>query len=364
MSQIRRGVLPLIAILAVACSSSTPSTSPPASGASATDGASSGPSGGTPRPDRSLKPGKSPKPGRSAAPSGVPATLEPTLEPTQPPVETAPPASPVALPSDLVGSDGRVTILLLGSDAREGVIGERTDTIMVVTIDPATGEVATVSLPRDTEEFPYAPGRTYGPKINGLYETYRSGGADRERAFKKVTEAMAYGFDIEIDHWAVITFTGFKNLIDRIGGIDVTLAEPFIDTSAHVGKNGLHLKAGEVHLDGTHALALARSRHTTNDYDRSRRQQMIVAATASKVREMGADAILPLAQTVLDHVTTDIPISDALPLLALAQQTNLSHRKSIVLGPSKFAGAGPELYSIVMRTAVVRDFFDHIMGGG
>lgn len=366
MSTHSRGLIAVLAILVLGCSSSTP-TSSPSGGPTAAAPSQAGTSGGG---GATAGPGKTPKPGKSPRASSAPSTDSPaTSEPIATPAPTAtaqPPATstPITFSSDLVGSDGRFTILLLGSDARQGLIGERTDTMMVVTIDPATGDLAMVSLPRDTQEFPMAPGRTYGPKINGLYETYLSGGATPDRAYKKVKEALAYGFGIEIDHWAVVNFVGFRHLIDHIGGIDVTLKEPFVDPTSHISRKGLVLHAGKNHLDGKHALAYARSRHTSNDYERSRRQQQVIATVVEKVRAMGSDAIVPLAQFVLGHVHTDISLSDAPSLLALAQLAELGHRKSTVLGPSKFAGPGPEIYSIVMKMDVVRAFFDHLMGGG
>ena len=68
-----------------------------------------------------------------------------------------------------MGSDGRFTVLLLGSDYREGIVGERTDAIIVATLDPASGKVAMVSLPRDTINIPTAPGEAYAERINTLY---------------------------------------------------------------------------------------------------------------------------------------------------------------------------------------------------
>ena len=83
----------------------------------------------------------------------------PTPTPTRPPVTVA----------DLLGKDGRLTVLLLGSDKRKRIVGERTDAIIVASVDPKSGKVAMVSLPRDTVNVPTAPGRVYAERINALF---------------------------------------------------------------------------------------------------------------------------------------------------------------------------------------------------
>ena len=198
------------------------------------------------------------------------ATPEPTPEPIQ--------------VSDLVGEDGRFTVLLLGSDHRKGIAGERTDAIIVATMDPILGKVTMVSLPRDTVNVPIAPGQAYSDKINTLYFDLLGSGGKRKVALGKLRERLSYAFDTEIDRAALVDFDGLTRLIDSIGGVDVRLKEALVDPSMHIGEKGLRLKAGRQHLDGKEALAYSRSRHTTTDYDRARRQQQVISAAAAKVR--------------------------------------------------------------------------------
>jgi LCP family protein required for cell wall assembly len=264
--------------------------------------------------------------------------------------------------AELAGSDGRLTLLLLGSDARGNVVGERTDTIMVATIDPTTGRVAMASLPRDTVAVPIADGEVYSPRINGLLQSFELGGASRKEALRRTVRAMEHAFDTQIDGYVVIGFTGVRRLVDAIGGVDVFLDRPLFDPSMHVGKKGLKLKAGINHLDGNKALAFARTRHTDSDYQRAARQQQLIMATMSKVLENGADALPELARMALNHVETDLPI-DALPvLLELAQRARIRTYKSFVLGPVTYAGAGSELYTIEMKLDTVRRMFDRFFG--
>ena len=262
-------------------------------------------------------------------------------------------------------------MLVLGSDARGHLSGERTDTIMIVTIDPTTGKVWMVSLPRDTENVPIGPGLVYGPKVTGLFQDFRlSHGANRTQQFQDMVKAISYAFGgIQIDRYALAHFTSVVSLINGLGGIDVTLKKPFVDKShptSHIVKGGLRLKAGVNHLDGIHTLAFCRSRDTTSDYDRARRQQVVISVTVQKVLGMGADALPALAQTVLGDpgIETNLTVNDAPTLYALAQRAKLASFHSVVLGPSQYeSGGGPPTYATFMNVTAVRALFARIFAG-
>ncbi len=246
--------------------------------------------------------------------TGKAATKVPPPTPTPEPTR-----EPLAV-TDLLGDDGRFTVLLLGSDLRKGIVGERTDAIIVATIDPGSGKVAMVSLPRDTVNVPIAPGEAYAERINTLYFDLQQSTGKRKAALEEMRAALAYSFGTEIDHVALVDFDGLVKLIDSIGGIDVTLDEPISDPTMHLGDKGLKLKAGLQHLDGKEALAYARSRHTSSDYDRSRRQQQVIAAAAEKVRSQGLGALPALVELVRKKTLTDIPMLAAPALLELGVQ--------------------------------------------
>jgi LCP family protein required for cell wall assembly len=290
------------------------------------------------------KTGKTGKGGKTAK------VEKPKPTPTKPPLKIA----------DLVGSDGRLTVLILGSDARDNVIGQRTDTIIVVTIDPGTGRVAMVSLPRDTVNVPIAPGKAYQGRINSLFWEYERSTGKAKTALKKTKNALAYAFDTEIDYYALVEFTGLVRLINSIGGIDVTLDEALIDPTMHLGKRGLRLKAGERHLDGKKALAFSRSRHSDSDYDRSRRQQQVLAATAARIRARGITALPALVELVREKVVTDMPVRAAPALLELAGTAKLGSPKSVVLAPGRWARQLPGSYTITPRVLEVQTMFDRV----
>jgi LCP family protein required for cell wall assembly len=286
-----------------------------------------------------------------ARPAKTPSRAQqPTPEPTKPPLEV----------TDLLGTDGRLTVLILGSDAREGVVGSRTDTIIVASIDPGSGKVAMVSLPRDTVNVPIAPGNAYTGRINGLFgEFERATGKTRE-ALKKMKEALAYAFDIEIDYYAMVEFDGLIRLVNGIGGVAVTLDEPLIDSSMRLGSKGLKLKAGKRVLDGKTALAFSRSRHSDSDYERASRQQQVIAAAAEKVRSRGLGALPALVELVSRKSATDIPLRAAPALFGLAMQAKLASPKSIVLAPGRWARELPGTYTITPRVLEVQKMFDRV----
>jgi polyisoprenyl-teichoic acid--peptidoglycan teichoic acid transferase len=358
-TDLRRGLLVgVLAFLTVACSTATPTASPSAlaSPPAPTPGApaGSGPTGA----NATAEPGTTAEPGASQEP----ATAAPTTQTSATPGEPSPAETPIAGLDQLVGTDGRFTMLLLGSDARAGLGGERTDTIMIATIDPANGKVAFVSLPRDTDQVPIGPGQTYGPKINGLFQQYHVNSGNRKSAYRSMVKALEYTFGIEIDRYALLHFDGLVSIIDQMGGIDVRLAQPFDDATSHVSKRGLHLHMGRNHLDGRYALAFSRSRHTTSDYDRARRQQLVIATAVTKVLGMGIGELAGLAPAAFSKIETDLKIGDAPALFGLAQKARLEKYRSAVLGPRTYAteSAG---FSNQLKLGVVRALFHRIFGG-
>lgn len=280
----------------------------------------------------------------------------PTPRPTPTPEPTR---APLAV-SDLLGDDGRFTALLLGSDLRKGIVGERTDAIIIATIDPASGKVAMVSLPRDTVNMPIAPGEAYADRINTLYFDLQTRTGKRKAALGQLREALAYAFDTEIDHVALVDFGGLVKLIDSIGGVEVTLEEPINDPSMHLDDKGLRLKAGRQRLDGKEALAYTRSRHTDSDYDRSRRQQQVIAAAAEQAREQGVAALPALVELVRKKMVTDIPMAAAPALLELALGAELANVRSVVLEPVRWARTVPGTYVISPRVIEIQKLFDRI----
>ena len=183
------------------------------------------------------------------------------------------------------------TVLLLGSDARadDPDMGARTDTIILVRIDPTKNRISMVSIPRDTRIEIEGQGFQ---KFNAAYTFGGPSGTIAE--VKKLT-------GVDIDHYAEINFEGLVGLVDAIGGIDVVVDEVIDDEDA-----GGHIDAGEQHLDGEHALILARSRaYVDGDYSRQANQRKVIMAIINKGLTAPATELSGLIKASTKFLKTD-----------------------------------------------------------
>ncbi len=192
--------------------------------------------------------------------------------------------------------DGQMNILVAGKN------GGLVDTMIYANINSVTRKITLVSLPRDL----YYNNR----KINSYYALY---GMDE---MKRVLSTIS-GY--QIDKYILIDMYAFIDVIDLIGGIDVHLDDPVIDPTYRTLDNGvwstLYYRAGDYHLSGKQALRLARTRHTSSDFARAERQQMIIKAVQTKARAFGfgdADRLSGMAKTVLEKTETDINLAEAI----------------------------------------------------
>ena len=198
-----------------------------------------------------------------------------------------------------------INILLLGYGGQENDAPFLTDTIMALRLDPASGRVAMISIPRDLyvsiPAWPSGSGITEKEKINAAFEVgtdeshfvqndlkkpdYRGrdgGGHLAEDTVGKVT-------GLHFDRYAAVDFKAFRQVVDALGGVDVCLTTPLDDYNypAYGGgliRGGIHFPAGCQHVNGEQALRLARSREAvqpeqSSDFGRARRQQQIGRAS-------------------------------------------------------------------------------------
>jgi len=263
-----------------------------------------------------------------------PIAPSPSPEPTESPLPSPSPSPPGADP--LLGSDGRFTVLLLGSDYRPAHPGNRTDAIIVVSVEPTSGKTAAFSVPRDTVEFPLPGGGVYTPKVNALYQHLQATTGRGGTAMKQV---VGEAFGIDVDWYVLVGFPGVRQLVDAIGGVDVTLERAYYDPYYWVTskKQGWGLPAGTSHLDGTNALIFARSRKGDNDFERARRQQLLVMATVDKVRSLGPGVLPKLLAIAAKTVQTDLPLDQAPRLFEVVAAADLGSAERVVFGPRTYA---------------------------
>jgi LCP family protein required for cell wall assembly len=257
------------------------------------------------------------RPTATAAPTPTQALAVVTA--TNNPVATASPTPELVGPPVWDG-EGRVNLLLMGIDQRGDRQGHwRTDTMIIVTIDPDEETVGMISVPRDL----WVPiwGYDIENRINtahyyGSYYGYPGGGPALAR------DTVSYNLGIPIHHYVRINFTAFEKLIDEIGGIDVYVERTINDASypdENYGYDPFYLPAGQHHLDGATALKFARSRHGTGDFDRAKRQQQVILAARDQVIQL--DQLprlisngLEILNTLGDSVQTDLTFDQAVQL--------------------------------------------------
>ena len=186
----------------------------------------------------------------------------------------------------------RVTVLMMGVDNRPGQTVARTDTIMLLTVDPKTGSAGMLSFPRDMLVPVEALNDTV--KINTIHvfgevRNYPGGGP----AMLKDTISELIGYPI--DYYVRVNFDGFREIVDLIGGVDIQVARDIRDDKfpdENYGYDPLYIPAGLQHMDGALALKYARVRHIDTDYERARRQQQVIVAVKDKVTQPGQLAAL------------------------------------------------------------------------
>ncbi len=218
--------------------------------------------------------------------------------------------------------DERFTVLVMGLDSRPDEIGMcRTDTIMVISIDPVTSRISILSIPRDT----YVEIPEFG--LRPINQACLIGNLDSNSGPQLTMQTIQYNFGIRVHDYVLVNFNAFISIIDRIGGIDVVVEQEINDREypdMFYGFDPFFLAAGDQHLDGETALKYARSRHTTDDIDRGRRQQQIIFAARSKVLSLNmvddliAQAV-PIWNDLSDGVETSLSLDDMIRLALYAK---------------------------------------------
>lgn len=202
-------------------------------------------------------------------------------------------------------------MMLIGSDARadDESMGARSDTNIVVRVDPTTNSATLVSIPRDTminiDGYGYC-------KFNAAYSY---GGA--ALAIKEASELLG----VNISHYAEVDFDSLIGLVDTVGGVDVTVDQRINDPDADgsvIGQKKIIIEAGEQHMDGETALVFARSRaYADGDFTRTANQRKLIAALAEKILSMPLAKLPGIVQTAAGSIITDLSVTD---LYSLATQ--------------------------------------------
>lgn len=224
--------------------------------------------------------------------------------------------------------DGVTHIIVLGTDHRPPAEGWRTDTMMLVSIDPEKKLVSMVSIPRDLYVAIPGFGKT---RLNladniGEAEHYPGGGPGLLR------DTLEKNLGLTFDRYVRIDFEGFTDVVDILGGVDVDVRCPtelWVPNMKLWGEYLLYrtIPAGMHHMDGDLALTYCRCRAHTPVFDRDRRQREMLLAIRNRVLELGVPGLLPrlfdLLGTMDEHVQTDLAPDEIVALAQLLPQIPL-----------------------------------------
>ena len=183
----------------------------------------------------------------------------------------------------------RFTILAMGWDRRPTDPADaayRTDTMMLISIDPATATIGVLSIPRDL--YVVVPGYSQLQRINSAYVL----GELRQPGYGPdlTMQTVQYNLGMRVHDYIIVDFNTFTTVIDAIGGIDIdnpsTINDPQYP-NMYYGYDPFYLPAGVHHLDGATALKYARTRHGNSDFDRAERQQQVIRAVRDQIVNFG-----------------------------------------------------------------------------
>lgn len=234
------------------------------------------------------------------------------------PHPTLPANPPAATPiTGKLNETARFNILLMGVDERPNIEAARSDTMMLVSIDPVKKTAAFISIPRDMAV--QIPG--YGEhKMNAAYfygEYYKEPGGGAALAVATVEKL----FGVPIKYYVTINFSGFEKVVDALGGVDINVPYAIDDYEYPTPDNGtmrIHFNAGQQHMDGATALIYVRTRHADGDFARQARQRQLITALRSRALQLDVLPRIPgIISSVGDAVRTNISFDEQIGLVRL-----------------------------------------------
>ncbi|MCI0553092.1 MAG: LCP family protein [Anaerolineae bacterium] len=256
-------------------------------------------------------------------------------------INTVAPLPTIDASGSQVLNNGQETVnfLLIGSDRRSVAGSTRTDTMVIAVLRPNDGQVSLISIPRDLwVSIPgYENNRVNTAYQLGISSGYPGGGSGL------LKDTILHNLGIRIDHTAMVDFSGFSQIVDTLGGVDVPVScaytdwrlidpsfDPFNEDNWHLYTTG----PGMIHMDGDLALWYARSRQKSSDFDRGRRQQEVLRALFAQALQAGTLARIPeLYNDLKSTVETDLGLADLLQLAVYAPKMTNADIRSYYIRP-------------------------------
>jgi len=278
--------------------------------------------------------------------------------------------------------DGRYNIMLLGGDAGPDRDGLRPDSMSIVSIDANTGQAVTIGLPRDLDPVPfptssplhaeYPDGYGYNDRcdvdvcqLNSIYtevelykpDLYPNAKKNKsEPGIEAMRDALEGATGLKIQYYVLIDMQGFADLIDALGGVDVTVTDR-VPIGGDENLNGVAewIEPGKRHLDGYHAQWYARARHGSSDYDRMARQRQLQDAILKQVNPVNVvSKFQGIATAGAQVMKTDIPQSMLGYFVDLGMKTRKLPVQQLELVPPTIDPTEPDYAQIqeLVRQAV------------
>jgi LCP family protein required for cell wall assembly len=225
------------------------------------------------------------------------------------------------------------TVLLLGSDDDAKFVPGHllTQSMILVRVEPATGHVTMLSIPRDL----YVPISSGG--MAKIDTAYANGGA------RTAVQTVEQDLHVGVDHYVWIGLRGLVNLIDLLGGVEVVTANPVLDDFYPADLAGgnpyayqrVAVLPGAQHLSGLTAMEYVRSRHDDlrEDFGRSERQQQVLLALRTKAHHLSLADLPDVASALRGELLTDMSLPDVAGLLPIAAGLSLANVERVLLLP-------------------------------
>lgn len=245
---------------------------------------------------------------------------------------------------DVLDEEHIINIMLVGQDRREGQGRQRSDAMILCSLNTKTKKLTMISFLRDM----YV--KIPGYRNNKINACYMIGGADL------LNECLKVNFGVDIDYSIEVDFDGFMKLIDIIGGVNIELTA---DEAAYLnrrgnwdvtGNDGWTLKKGVNNLNGSQALAYSRIRAIGMDFERTERQRKVLNALWSKTKDLDIAKVTQLINQTVPLIATDLEMSDmidyATNLLAMGSELKIESLRIPADGTYGFAdfkGAGDSI---------------------
>ena len=267
----------------------------------------------------------------------------------------------------------RVNMLLIGSDAGNDRVGIRTDSMVVASLDTKTGNTVLISIPRNLQRVPFPmssplypmfPNGYFCPQakpgeeclINAVWNLAVENKAlfknDPDPGLTAIRGVIGEVTGLSIDYSTVIDLTGFESLVEAMGGVRINVTERLPINGYHLGNGAVAgvegwIEPGYQLLDGHQALWFARSRLTTDDFSRMRRQRCLIGTILDQVNPTTMLSKYPqLAQVAKDNITTDVRLADLPAWVDLVQRVQKGSISSLTFTEDNINTTRPDFVKI------------------